>query len=118
YILMVQRVNVPNSDASDVRRGFQEAANEVFSNLKSKKRVAGENRFPWLTVGYAHCFVLPRSWCDAASRVSQDGLGRCQRFPVVRSSARRAVGWRDQSSQACHGSEASRCCRIACSSER
>jgi hypothetical protein len=26
YILMVQRSNFPNSDASDVRRGFQQAA--------------------------------------------------------------------------------------------
>ena len=26
YILMVQRANFPNSDASDVRRAFQEAA--------------------------------------------------------------------------------------------
>jgi CubicO group peptidase (beta-lactamase class C family) len=30
YILMVQRANFPNSDASEVRRGFQEAAVEVF----------------------------------------------------------------------------------------
>jgi CubicO group peptidase (beta-lactamase class C family) len=34
YILMVQRANFPNSDASEVRRGFQEAANAAFSNLK------------------------------------------------------------------------------------
>ena len=27
YILMVQRANFPNSDASEVRRAFQEAAN-------------------------------------------------------------------------------------------
>jgi hypothetical protein len=26
YVLMVQRTNFPNSDASDVRRRFQEAA--------------------------------------------------------------------------------------------
>ena len=26
YVLMVQRANFPNSDASEVRRGFQEAA--------------------------------------------------------------------------------------------
>jgi CubicO group peptidase (beta-lactamase class C family) len=26
YVLMVQRANFPNSDASDVRRAFQEAA--------------------------------------------------------------------------------------------
>jgi CubicO group peptidase (beta-lactamase class C family) len=36
YILMVQRANFPNSDASEVRRGFQEAASGTFSNLKSK----------------------------------------------------------------------------------
>jgi CubicO group peptidase (beta-lactamase class C family) len=36
YILMVQRANFPNSDASVVRRGFQEAASETFVNLKSK----------------------------------------------------------------------------------
>jgi CubicO group peptidase (beta-lactamase class C family) len=36
YILMVQRANFPNSDASEVRRGFQEAASLAFSNLKSK----------------------------------------------------------------------------------
>jgi CubicO group peptidase (beta-lactamase class C family)/glyoxylase-like metal-dependent hydrolase (beta-lactamase superfamily II) len=35
YILMVQRANFPNSDASEVRRGFQEAASRAFSNLKS-----------------------------------------------------------------------------------
>ncbi len=34
YILMVQRANFPNSDASVVRRGFQEAASEAFSNVK------------------------------------------------------------------------------------
>jgi len=36
YILMVQRANFPNSDASDVRRGFQEAASRAFSDLNSK----------------------------------------------------------------------------------
>ena len=36
YILMVQRANFPNSDASEVRKGFQEAANEAFANPKSK----------------------------------------------------------------------------------
>jgi CubicO group peptidase (beta-lactamase class C family) len=36
YILMVQRANFPNSDKSDVRRGFQEAASAAFSNLKSE----------------------------------------------------------------------------------
>jgi CubicO group peptidase (beta-lactamase class C family)/glyoxylase-like metal-dependent hydrolase (beta-lactamase superfamily II) len=36
YILMVQRANFPNSDASEVRRGFQEAASGAFANLKSK----------------------------------------------------------------------------------
>jgi CubicO group peptidase (beta-lactamase class C family)/glyoxylase-like metal-dependent hydrolase (beta-lactamase superfamily II) len=35
-ILMVQRANFPNSDASEVRRGFQEAASGAFSNGKSK----------------------------------------------------------------------------------
>ena len=29
YILMVQRANFPNSDASEVRRAFQEAANSA-----------------------------------------------------------------------------------------
>ena len=28
YILMVQRANFPNSDASEVRKGFQEAASK------------------------------------------------------------------------------------------
>jgi CubicO group peptidase (beta-lactamase class C family)/glyoxylase-like metal-dependent hydrolase (beta-lactamase superfamily II) len=36
YILMVQRANFPNSDASEVRRGFQEAATTALSNLKEK----------------------------------------------------------------------------------
>jgi CubicO group peptidase (beta-lactamase class C family) len=36
YILMVQRANFPNSDASEVRRGFQEAATAAFSDVKSK----------------------------------------------------------------------------------
>ncbi|MCE9533421.1 MAG: serine hydrolase [Planctomycetes bacterium] len=36
YILMVQRSNFSNSDGSDVRRGFQEAASEAFSNSKNK----------------------------------------------------------------------------------
>jgi CubicO group peptidase (beta-lactamase class C family) len=36
YILMVQRGNFPNSDASDVRRGFQEAASGAFSHSNGK----------------------------------------------------------------------------------
>jgi hypothetical protein len=32
---MIQRADFPNSDGSKVRRGFQEAASEAFSNLKS-----------------------------------------------------------------------------------
>jgi CubicO group peptidase (beta-lactamase class C family) len=36
YILMVQRANFPNSDASEVRKGFQEAASSAFSELKGK----------------------------------------------------------------------------------
>jgi CubicO group peptidase (beta-lactamase class C family)/ubiquinone/menaquinone biosynthesis C-methylase UbiE len=36
YILMVQRANFPNSDASEVRRGFQEAASAAFANSKTK----------------------------------------------------------------------------------
>lgn len=36
YILMVQRANFLNSDASDVRKGFQEAASEAFANVKDK----------------------------------------------------------------------------------
>lgn len=36
YILMVQRTNFANPDASEVRRGFQEAASKAVSNLKSE----------------------------------------------------------------------------------
>jgi CubicO group peptidase (beta-lactamase class C family) len=36
YILMVQRANFQNSDASVVRKGFQEAASEAFANPKAK----------------------------------------------------------------------------------
>jgi CubicO group peptidase (beta-lactamase class C family) len=36
YILMVQRSNFPNSDASEVRRGFQEAATSALANSKNK----------------------------------------------------------------------------------
>jgi CubicO group peptidase (beta-lactamase class C family)/glyoxylase-like metal-dependent hydrolase (beta-lactamase superfamily II) len=36
YILMVQRANFPNSDASEVRRGFQEAASAALASSKSK----------------------------------------------------------------------------------
>jgi CubicO group peptidase (beta-lactamase class C family) len=36
YILMVQRANFPNSDASEVRKGFQEAASEALSRLEGK----------------------------------------------------------------------------------
>jgi CubicO group peptidase (beta-lactamase class C family) len=36
YLLMVQRANFPNSDASEVRKGFQEAASRAFSNPGSK----------------------------------------------------------------------------------
>ena len=32
YVLMVQRSNFPNSDASDVRRVFQEAAAKALPN--------------------------------------------------------------------------------------
>jgi CubicO group peptidase (beta-lactamase class C family) len=31
YILMVQRSNFPNSDASEVRRAFQKAANDALN---------------------------------------------------------------------------------------
>ena len=34
YILMVQRQNFPNSDASPVRRAFQEAADSALNNTK------------------------------------------------------------------------------------
>lgn len=36
YVLMVQRANFANSDASDVRRGFLEAANAALAKSKSK----------------------------------------------------------------------------------
>jgi CubicO group peptidase (beta-lactamase class C family) len=36
YILMVQRANFPNSDASEVRKGFQEAATGALSSSKSR----------------------------------------------------------------------------------
>jgi CubicO group peptidase (beta-lactamase class C family) len=36
YILMVQRANFPNSDGSEVRRGFQEAASGALANLKDE----------------------------------------------------------------------------------
>ncbi len=36
YILMVQRANFENSDASEVRKGFQEAASEAFANPNNK----------------------------------------------------------------------------------
>jgi CubicO group peptidase (beta-lactamase class C family) len=35
YILMIQRANFPNSDASEVRRGFQEAASAASAKSKS-----------------------------------------------------------------------------------
>jgi CubicO group peptidase (beta-lactamase class C family) len=37
YILMVQRANFSNSDASDVRRGFQEAARAAVADLNGKE---------------------------------------------------------------------------------
>jgi CubicO group peptidase (beta-lactamase class C family) len=43
YILMVQRANFPNSDASEVRRGFQEVASRTFSNLKSLPEVGTQD---------------------------------------------------------------------------
>ncbi len=36
YLLMVQRANFENSDASEVRKGFQEAAREAFANSKDE----------------------------------------------------------------------------------
>jgi CubicO group peptidase (beta-lactamase class C family) len=36
YVLMVQRANFPNSDASDVRRGFQEAAAAALGSPQKK----------------------------------------------------------------------------------
>jgi CubicO group peptidase (beta-lactamase class C family)/poly(3-hydroxybutyrate) depolymerase len=36
YLLMVQRANFPNSDASEVRKAFQEAASGAWSDLKKK----------------------------------------------------------------------------------
>jgi hypothetical protein len=38
YILMVQRANFPNSDDSEVRKGFQEAAAAAFSGLKGDEK--------------------------------------------------------------------------------
>jgi CubicO group peptidase (beta-lactamase class C family)/glyoxylase-like metal-dependent hydrolase (beta-lactamase superfamily II) len=35
YILMIQRADFPNSDGSEVRRDFQQAASEAFSDSKS-----------------------------------------------------------------------------------
>jgi CubicO group peptidase (beta-lactamase class C family) len=34
YILMIQRADFPNSDASEVRRAFQEAANSALSSAR------------------------------------------------------------------------------------
>jgi CubicO group peptidase (beta-lactamase class C family) len=36
YILMVQRANFPNSDASEVRQGFQEVAGQALAKAKNK----------------------------------------------------------------------------------
>jgi CubicO group peptidase (beta-lactamase class C family) len=36
YILMVQRADFPNSDASEVRRAFQDIASEVFAKVPSR----------------------------------------------------------------------------------
>ena len=36
YVLMVQRSNFPNSDASDVRREFQKAAATALANGRAK----------------------------------------------------------------------------------
>jgi CubicO group peptidase (beta-lactamase class C family) len=36
YLLLVQRANFPNSDASEVRRGFQEAASRAFGKSQGK----------------------------------------------------------------------------------
>ena len=35
YVLMVQRTNFPNSDASDVRRNFQKATATALTKSKS-----------------------------------------------------------------------------------
>ena len=35
YILMIQRSGLPNSDASDVRRAFQQAAADALSSAKA-----------------------------------------------------------------------------------
>jgi hypothetical protein len=34
YLLMIQRADYPNSDASDVRRAFQDAANSALDGAK------------------------------------------------------------------------------------
>ena len=44
YILMVQRANFPNSDASEVRRAFQEAAASALNSASWEKEVRAFER--------------------------------------------------------------------------
>jgi CubicO group peptidase (beta-lactamase class C family)/predicted glycoside hydrolase/deacetylase ChbG (UPF0249 family) len=44
YLLLVQRANFPNSDASDVRRGFQESATSALESARSEKEIRAFER--------------------------------------------------------------------------
>ena len=44
YILMVQRADFPNSDASDVRRDFQEAASSTLNSVRWEKEIRAFER--------------------------------------------------------------------------
>jgi CubicO group peptidase (beta-lactamase class C family) len=45
YVLMVQRSNFPNSDASDVRRAFQDAASRALATDRTRADVSGSWAF-------------------------------------------------------------------------
>ena len=82
YILMVQRAGHPNSDASEVRRAFQEAANSALAddapfrlNLRSRSKERGKPSVAVTPASWAPrktaiivCDMWDDHWCKSAAR--------------------------------------------------
>ena len=82
YILMVQRAGHPNSDASEVRRAFQEAANSALAddapfqlNLRSRSKDRGKPSVAVTPASWAPrktaiivCDMWDDHWCKSAAR--------------------------------------------------
>ena len=58
YLLLVQRADLPNSDASEVRKAFQQAAADAIENRPSAMKLTFDlGPLAWSVTGF-----LPTSW--------------------------------------------------------